>query len=308
MHRIPPALPLPFPAPTPHACSLFDIVFYANSLFSATVLGQIGFGSSAPLVTLSQADLAKLAAGSCIVAAMGVPGYFVALALIDRMGRRAMQLMGFAAIAILYAALAGSLRALVVDHIVPVFVVLYGLSFFFSNFGANTTTFVIPAESFATKAKATCHGISAASGKIGAAVGAAIMQPILGAFGSDPAGKDKGLQVVLAICAGVSVAGFIVTWLLTVESRDIRIEDLDNQLRAAEGGDAATTDMDDVRASAKAGSHLATFSMPRMVGGRVVRDGDDDPDAEANSGYVHGGGSGLNGRAVYAALVAGGES
>lgn len=90
------------------------------------------------------------------------------------------------------------------------FVVLYGLSFLFDNLGANTTTFVvriqrlprgapyttfcpffldhtrpfivsqtptptqIPAEIFPTEARATCHGISAAFGKAGAALGAAV--------------------------------------------------------------------------------------------------------------------------------------
>ena len=38
--------------------------------------------------------------------------------------------------------------------------------------GPNSTTFIIPAEVFPTKYRSTCHGISAASGKAGAIVGA----------------------------------------------------------------------------------------------------------------------------------------
>lgn len=41
------------------------------------------------------------------------------------------------------------------------------------DFGPNTTTFIIPAEIYPTDVRATCHGISAAFGKAGAAVGAA---------------------------------------------------------------------------------------------------------------------------------------
>ncbi|KAH0541837.1 hypothetical protein FGG08_003720 [Glutinoglossum americanum] len=37
----------------------------------------------------------------------------------------------------------------------------------FFNLGPNTTTFMIPAEVFPTQFRATCHGISAASGKVG---------------------------------------------------------------------------------------------------------------------------------------------
>jgi hypothetical protein len=208
---------------------LFDVVFYANGLFSGTVLNQIGYGASGEASQLTQADLTRIAAGTCVIAAMALPGYAVALALIDRMGRRRMQLVGFAATMALYGILAAALPQLV-QSAVPAFIALYGLTFFFSNFGASTTTYVIPAEVFATKAKATCHGISAASGKIGAVVGAAMMSPLLTAYGTDTAGKDKGLQVVLGICAGVALVGLAVTWWLTAESRDCNIDELDARL------------------------------------------------------------------------------
>jgi MFS transporter, PHS family, inorganic phosphate transporter len=50
------------------------------------------------------------------------------------------------------------------------FVVLYCFANFFQNFGPNTTTFVIPGEVFPTRYRSTAHGISAASGKLGAIV------------------------------------------------------------------------------------------------------------------------------------------
>ncbi|KAF2605408.1 hypothetical protein F2Q70_00026804 [Brassica cretica] len=52
------------------------------------------------------------------------------------------------------------------------FVAMYSLTFFFANFGPNATTFVVPAEIFPARFRSTCHGISAASGKLGAMVGA----------------------------------------------------------------------------------------------------------------------------------------
>uniref|UniRef100_A0A7N1A1S8 Major facilitator superfamily (MFS) profile domain-containing protein n=1 Tax=Kalanchoe fedtschenkoi TaxID=63787 RepID=A0A7N1A1S8_KALFE len=52
------------------------------------------------------------------------------------------------------------------------FVVIYSLTFFFANFGPNSTTFIVPAEIFPARLRSTCHGISAASGKAGAIIGA----------------------------------------------------------------------------------------------------------------------------------------
>lgn len=63
------------------------------------------------------------------------------------------------------------------------FVFLYCLANFFQNFGPNVTTFVIPGEVFPTRYRSTAHGISAASGKLGAViaqVGFARMQNIGG--------------------------------------------------------------------------------------------------------------------------------
>jgi MFS transporter, PHS family, inorganic phosphate transporter len=50
------------------------------------------------------------------------------------------------------------------------FTFLYCLANFFQNFGPNTTTFVIPGEVFPTRYRSTAHGISAASGKLGAVI------------------------------------------------------------------------------------------------------------------------------------------
>lgn len=50
------------------------------------------------------------------------------------------------------------------------FVFLYCLANFFQNFGPNSTTFIVPGEVFPTRYRSTGHGISAASGKLGAIV------------------------------------------------------------------------------------------------------------------------------------------
>lgn len=47
------------------------------------------------------------------------------------------------------------------------------LRFFILNAGPNLTTYILPAEIFPTCVRASCHGISAASGKLGAFLGTA---------------------------------------------------------------------------------------------------------------------------------------
>ena len=51
-----------------------------------------------------------------------------------------------------------------------VFVFLYCLTNFFSNFGPNCTVSIFPGESFPTRYRSTAFGIAAASGKVGAVV------------------------------------------------------------------------------------------------------------------------------------------
>jgi len=44
------------------------------------------------------------------------------------------------------------------------FIFLYAGTFFFANFGPNSTTFIQPVELFETRYRATLHGICAGSG------------------------------------------------------------------------------------------------------------------------------------------------
>lgn len=50
------------------------------------------------------------------------------------------------------------------------FVAFYCLANFFTNFGPNVTTFIIPGEIFPTRYRSTAHGFTAACGKVGAIV------------------------------------------------------------------------------------------------------------------------------------------
>lgn len=104
------------------------------------------------------------------------------------------------------------------------FVVIYGLTFFFSNFGPNSTTFIVPGEVFPAEIRATCHGLSSAAGKVGAILGMFhISQPCQkcctdastpGSSLFAPVAKLYGYQVVFYGCAAVSLMGLGLTFLV----------------------------------------------------------------------------------------------
>lgn len=74
--------------------------------------------------------------------------------------------MGFVALTILF-----FIMGMFKDQLnINLFIGLYTLANLFNNFGPNATTFIIPGEVFPTKYRSTCHGISAASGKLGAII------------------------------------------------------------------------------------------------------------------------------------------
>src|SRR5689334_6094394 len=82
------------------------------------------------------------------------------------------------------------------------FLILYGFTFLFSNFGPNATTYVIPGELFPTAVRATCTGISAASGKIGALIGAAMLPSLM---------DRTGPATTLGVCAAIALIGLLWT-------------------------------------------------------------------------------------------------
>lgn len=85
------------------------------------------------------------------------------MALIDRWGRKPLQIGGFALLTILFSIIGFGWYRLGWGGLFTFFCLVNLVS----NAGPNTTTFIVPGEHFPTKYRATAHGISAASGKVG---------------------------------------------------------------------------------------------------------------------------------------------
>lgn len=155
------------------------------------MLTAIGFGTPPTKGILGVYDnLKNICVGNLILSAGGlIPGYWASFLLIDSWGRRPIQLMGFIVLTILFVVMGmfpsniwrflrpydqfagfGYDKLTATPAATKGFVVLYCFANFFQNFGPNVTTFVIPGEIFPTRYRSTAHGISAASGKLGAIV------------------------------------------------------------------------------------------------------------------------------------------
>jgi PHS family inorganic phosphate transporter-like MFS transporter len=105
--------------------------------------------------------------GNIVLSVAGlIPGYWFSVATIDTVGRKPIQLMGFTMLTILFSIIGFGYYHISTGGLFA----LYCLCNFFENFGPNTTTFIVPGEVFPTRYRSTAHGISAASGKIGAIV------------------------------------------------------------------------------------------------------------------------------------------
>ncbi|KAF4387127.1 hypothetical protein G4B88_024699, partial [Cannabis sativa] len=151
---------------------LLDIAFYSQNLFQKDIFSAIGWIPNAKSMNALE-EVYKIARAQTLIALFStVPGYWFTVALIDRIGRFAIQLMGFFFMTVFMFALAIPYNHWTHKENRIGFVAMYSLTFFFANFGPNATTFVVPAEIFPARLRSTCHGISAASGKLGAMVGA----------------------------------------------------------------------------------------------------------------------------------------
>jgi PHS family inorganic phosphate transporter-like MFS transporter len=160
---------------TSYSWFALDIAFYGLGLNSSLILQAIGFG--APDKSLhggaaAYQNLNNICIGNMILSVAGlIPGYWVSFLFIDSWGRKPIQLMGFVMLTILFCCMGfGYDKLIATDSASKAFVFLYCLANFFQNFGPNTTTFIVPGEAFPTRYRSTGHGISAASGKLGAVI------------------------------------------------------------------------------------------------------------------------------------------
>jgi PHS family inorganic phosphate transporter-like MFS transporter len=188
---------------TSAAWFLMDAAYYGNTVSSPLVLSALHSDR-----TLLQKTLTQLG----IFAVFAAPGYAVAAFTMDRLGRKTIQAVGFGMMALTFVVLAfvPNLEKMAVP-----FLVIYGLSFFFTEFGPNATTFVYPSEVFPVRVRTTGHGIASAMGKLGGFAGVFVFPYLL---------NWKGLLGAESAAAVACVIGAIVTITMLPETKGKSLE------------------------------------------------------------------------------------
>lgn len=195
---------------------ILDVAFYGTGIYSGPIVTSILGKPSNVYFEIIEAGIPFM---------VGFFGYFTAAALIDKLGRKLIQSQGFIVMAIIYLIVSTVMitsGTKVTGFTIPVSLAfgIYALSFFFINFGANTTTFVIPAEVYPTSYRTTGHGISAAAGKVGAAISTYLFPSLVTLI---------GLKGILEMLAGLSVIGAILTILLVKEPKMKSLEEISQE-------------------------------------------------------------------------------
>lgn len=205
---------------TAGAWFLFDYAYYGNTLSLPAILKDV-----APSATLVE----KLALTLVLFVVFALPGYLLAVARMDRIGHRRLQILGFAVMGLAFVAL-GAIPALTAD--VGPFIAVFGLSYFFIEFGPNTMTFVLPSEVFPTSVRTTGHGLAAGIGKLGAFIGVFLVPQLQ---------TGIGLRGMLAVAGAASVCGFLISFLLP-ETNQRSLDEISGESpldrEAAQGGSA----------------------------------------------------------------------
>lgn len=197
-----------------------DVAFYGLGLNNSVILQAIGYAGSPNVYE----NLYSISAGNIILVTAGaIPGYWTTVFTVDWIGRRPIQLGGFIILTLIFCVIGFAFHQLSAMSLFA----LYILAQFFFNFGPNATTFIVPGECFPTRYRSTAHGISAASGKMGAILAQCVIGPLKDIGGAP--GSSNWLNHVMQIFAGFMFCG-IFTTLLLPETKRKTLEELSYEL------------------------------------------------------------------------------
>jgi MFS family permease len=188
-------------AGTAGAWFVFDYAYYGNSVSAPLIVKSVLGHHGAHVLTEA------LALQLIVFTVAAVPGYYLAAFAMDRIGHRRLQLIGFPLMGLAFL-LIGVIPG--ITGMVAPFLLLFGVSYFFAEFGPNTTTFVLAGEVYPTSARTTGHGISAGVAKVGAFIGVYLF-PIIK--------SHLGVAGALDLSAGFALVGTLLTLLVPEPAR-----------------------------------------------------------------------------------------
>ncbi|KAJ5301521.1 hypothetical protein N7508_006384 [Penicillium antarcticum] len=190
-----------------------DVAFYGLGLNNSIILSAIGWTGGKDVYEVFYRN----AVGNLILICAGaIPGYWVTVATVDTIGRKPIQLIGFGMLTILFIIIGFAYDKLIHTH--NGLLALYVIAQFFFNFGPNATTFIVPGECFPTRYRSTSHGISAATGKIGAIIAQCVFGPLIH-HGAKKPDDSPWLNHVMQIFSLFMLCGFATSWLIPETKR-----------------------------------------------------------------------------------------
>lgn len=193
-----------------------DFLFYGQKIFQSSFIKVIDPGSN-----VVQAWISNLINISCALA-----GYYLAAALVDykHYGRKRMQAVGFLATSIIFV-IAASLFPILQQPGTPIKILqfLYFFSSFWVQFGPNSTVFLVAVEVYPASIRGTAHGLSAATGKIGALIPSVIYNYV---------GDRTKFWIVT--CFGI--LGFVLTMIFVPDTTGLDLQEQERYWRHVREG------------------------------------------------------------------------
>ncbi|EMR71135.1 putative phosphate transporter protein [Eutypa lata UCREL1] len=160
-----------------------------------------------PCQTISEVLVEQAQQYLLTVSASSIAGSAAFIWFADRLPRRRWLTTSFLVLAFLFIAAGAVYYGVAHTSAAPATVALVAVCHFAFNFGANTLTFLLPAEVFPTCYRCTCHGISAAAGKVGSLVAVLVVYGINTSYSSS---TRQGLIFVLF--GSVLLLGAVYSW------------------------------------------------------------------------------------------------
>jgi MFS family permease len=184
---------------------LTDIMFYGMKLFSGPIFAAIN----------PNGDLITNNGWLLVNNIISLLGYYGAAMVMDdkRIGRRNLQLYSFVILVVIFFTSA----AIFDSAPTGVVMFLFFLSGFFTNFGPNTSTYLMAAETYPTELRGTMHGTSAFMGKAGALLATIVF-------------SGKSTTHIFWLCGATGIVGAIVSFLFSVDLTQVSLAEHDAQL------------------------------------------------------------------------------
>lgn len=187
---------------------IFDVCYYGVGLFGGQILASLKNTDDDDIS--SDKSIVLISWQQAVALGTGIPAYLLSNYCIKIFGMKKTQIAGFVITSVCFVVMAVSFYPLA--HQSPETLYFFYCMLLFSLcFGPNVTTYVLPASVYEKDVRATMNGVSAASGKLGAVVGAYF-------FGA--VASQVGYPVVMVVCSFLSLVGAVVTYYYIADGLD----------------------------------------------------------------------------------------